>query len=44
MASEARIDYAMLIGLLFLLLVGAGPWSLDARRSRKLAAAPRPLP
>jgi uncharacterized membrane protein YphA (DoxX/SURF4 family) len=31
MAHEARTDYAMLLGALFLLLVGAGPWSLDAR-------------
>ena len=30
MASEARTDYAMLMGLLFLLIVGGGPWSLDA--------------
>ena len=30
MAHEARTDYAMLLGALFLLLVGAGPWSLDA--------------
>lgn len=29
MQSEARTDYAMLMGLLFLLLAGAGPWSLD---------------
>ena len=33
MASEARTDYAMLMGLLFLLIVGGGPWSLDARLS-----------
>jgi uncharacterized membrane protein YphA (DoxX/SURF4 family) len=33
-ASEARTDYAMVMGLLFLLLVGGGSWSLDARRSR----------
>jgi len=25
MASEARTDYAMLMGLLFLLIVGGGP-------------------
>jgi uncharacterized membrane protein YphA (DoxX/SURF4 family) len=31
MAHEARTDYAMLLCALFLLLVGAGPWSLDAR-------------
>ena len=35
MAHEARTDFAMLCGTIFLLLVGAGPWSLDARRSRK---------
>ncbi|HET9981968.1 MAG TPA: DoxX family protein [Longimicrobiales bacterium] len=31
MAHEARTDWAMLLGALFLLVVGAGPWSLDAR-------------
>jgi uncharacterized membrane protein YphA (DoxX/SURF4 family) len=31
MAHEARTDWSMLLGCLFLLLVGAGPWSLDAR-------------
>jgi uncharacterized membrane protein YphA (DoxX/SURF4 family) len=40
MASEARTDYAMLMGLLFLLIVGAGPWSLDALRSRTPSASP----
>ncbi len=30
-AHEARTDYCMLLGLLFLLVVGAGPWSFDAR-------------
>ena len=30
MEAEARTDYSMLLGLLFLLLVGAGPWSVDA--------------
>ena len=30
MASEARTDFSMLLGSLFLLLVGGGPWSLDA--------------
>ena len=29
-ASEARTDVSMLLGLLFLLIVGAGAWSLDA--------------
>jgi putative oxidoreductase len=38
MAHEARVDYAMLLGSVFLLLVGAGPLSFDARvdpRARK---------
>lgn len=34
MASEARTDFAMLLGLIFLLIVGAGGWSMDARRRR----------
>jgi putative oxidoreductase len=29
MAHEARVDYAMLLGSAFLLIVGAGPWSVD---------------
>ncbi|MFY9692076.1 MAG: DoxX family protein [Candidatus Acidiferrales bacterium] len=32
MFSEARTDFSMLLGLVFLLIVGAGPLSLDARR------------
>ncbi len=40
MASEARTDYAMLMGLLFLLIVGGGPWSLDARLSGTRTVAP----
>jgi uncharacterized membrane protein YphA (DoxX/SURF4 family) len=36
MAHEARTDFAMLLGSLFLLLVGAGWWSLDARISRNV--------
>jgi uncharacterized membrane protein YphA (DoxX/SURF4 family) len=37
MAHEARTDWSMLLGALFLLIVGAGPWSLDAywTRSRR---------
>jgi putative oxidoreductase len=35
MAHEARTDFAMFLGLLFLLIVGAGACSLDARLSRK---------
>lgn len=30
MAHEARTDLSMLLGLLFLLIVGGGRWSLDA--------------
>lgn len=30
-AHAARTDYAMLLGSLFLLIVGAGPWSIDAK-------------
>jgi uncharacterized membrane protein YphA (DoxX/SURF4 family) len=30
MAHEARTDWSMLLGALFLLVVGAGAWSLDA--------------
>ena len=30
MEAEARTDYAMLMCLVFLLIVGAGTWSLDA--------------
>jgi putative oxidoreductase len=29
MAHEARVDYAMLLGSIFLLVVGAGRWSVD---------------
>jgi uncharacterized membrane protein YphA (DoxX/SURF4 family) len=30
MAHEARTDWSMLLGCLFLLIVGAGRWSVDA--------------
>jgi uncharacterized membrane protein YphA (DoxX/SURF4 family) len=40
MASEARTDFAMLMGLLFLLIVGGGPWSLDALASSDAATRP----
>jgi putative oxidoreductase len=33
-AHEARTDVSMLLGLVFLLIVGAGPWSVDGRLSR----------
>lgn len=34
-AHEARTDFCMLLGLLFLLLVGAGPLSLDHALKRR---------
>lgn len=34
MAHEARTDWSMLLGALFLLIVGAGPWSLDGRNRK----------
>src|SRR5258705_11314033 len=38
MAHEARTDFAMLLGSIFLLIVGAGTWSLDARLGSKESA------
>jgi uncharacterized membrane protein YphA (DoxX/SURF4 family) len=35
MAHEARTDWSMLLGSIFLLIVGAGPWSLDSRLGGK---------
>ena len=35
MVHEARVDYAMLLGSVFLLIVGAGAWSIDARLSSR---------
>ena len=37
MAHEARTDFAMLLGSIFLLIVGAGLWSIDAKLSRPKA-------
>jgi uncharacterized membrane protein YphA (DoxX/SURF4 family) len=34
MAHEARTDFAMLLGSLFILIVGAGTWSVDAPLSK----------
>ena len=34
MAHEARVDYTMLLGCIFLLAVGAGSWSIDARLAK----------
>lgn len=40
MVSDARTDFAMTMGLLFLIVVGAGSWSLDRRLfGRKSSAA-----
>jgi hypothetical protein len=30
MAHDARTDWSMLLGLIFLAIVGGGPWSFDA--------------
>ena len=38
MAHEARTDWSMLLGSIFLLIVGAGPWSMD----RLLGSRPGP--
>jgi putative oxidoreductase len=34
MAHEARTDWSMLLGLIFIFIVGAGRWSLDVLLSR----------
>ena len=44
---EARADWCMLLGLIYLLIVGAGPWSLDAKiltRVRRKSRFPVDLP
>jgi uncharacterized membrane protein YphA (DoxX/SURF4 family) len=41
MAHEARTDWSMLLGSLFLLVVGGGAWSLDAVRGRIASDKPR---
>jgi putative oxidoreductase len=38
MAHESRTDFSMVMGSLFLLLVGAGPWSVDARLAGRRGA------
>jgi uncharacterized membrane protein YphA (DoxX/SURF4 family) len=35
MAHESRTDWSMTLGSLFLLIVGAGPWSLDRLLANK---------
>jgi putative oxidoreductase len=44
MAHEARTDFAMLTGSLFLLIVGAGRWSLDALVTRRRVKSPKVEP
>jgi len=39
MVSDARTDFAMFCSLLFLISVGGGAWSLDARRESAGTAA-----
>ena len=41
MVHEARTDFSMLLGSLFLLIVGAGAWSLDAGLARSKTASRR---
>ncbi|MEW6511713.1 MAG: DoxX family protein [Bacteroidota bacterium] len=41
MAHEARTDWSMLLGSVFLLLTGAGAWSLDAWAGRDVSSPPR---
>jgi uncharacterized membrane protein YphA (DoxX/SURF4 family) len=36
-AHEARTDWSMLLGALFLLAAGAGPWSVDGKLTRAMA-------
>ena len=38
MAHEARTDWSMLLGSIYLFIVGAGAWSLDAVLGRRRAA------
>jgi uncharacterized membrane protein YphA (DoxX/SURF4 family) len=35
MAHESRTDWSMTLGALYLLIVGAGPWSLDSRAAAR---------
>jgi uncharacterized membrane protein YphA (DoxX/SURF4 family) len=43
-AHEARVDYAMLLGSLFLLIAGAGSLSLDARIGHEQSTTPKDKP
>ena len=42
MAHEARTDWSMLLGSAYLLVVGGGAWSVDARLARKARDRPPP--
>jgi putative oxidoreductase len=42
MAHEARTDWAMILGSLFLLVVGGGAWSLDAKFQHSDSRLPVP--
>ncbi len=47
MLHEARVDFSMVLGLLFLLIVGPGRWSFDSghgRRRSNSVPAPNPPP
>jgi len=35
MVSDARTDFAMFCSLIFLIIVGAGGWSVDAQRAQR---------
>jgi putative oxidoreductase len=37
MAHEARVDFCMLLGSVYLLIEGGGRWSLDALLNKKMA-------
>lgn len=39
MAHDSRTDFSITLGTLFLLIVGAGWWSLDARRAKRAVAS-----
>ena len=40
-AHESRTDWSMLLGSVYLLINGAGPWSLDGRLARGRGRGPR---
>ena len=42
MAHEARVDFAMLLGSIFLLIVGGGLWSIDAMLTKDIHKDPEP--